>query len=200
MSERLPRAFYRRGAEPLARALLGQRLVRVKDSVRTAGIIVETEAYLGAIDKAAHSYRGRTARNASMWKEGGHAYVYFIYGMHWCLNVVARDEGVPEAVLIRAIEPVEGIDAMRTRRARAKRDRDLCSGPGKLCAALAIDRALDGADLVESDELFIEKVRARAHAKKEIAVTARIGVAYAEEWADRLLRFHLASEHVSGRR
>lgn len=199
MTDRLPRALYRKDAVTLARSLLGQRLVRVDGGRRVAGLIVETEAYLGLRDKAAHSYRGRTARNASMWKEGGHAYVYFVYGMHWCVNVVAAVEDEPVAVLVRALEPTEGIERMRERRPRARGDRDLCSGPGKLCQALGIDRALDGEDLVTSERLFIERARRRAYAGRHITVTARIGVAYAEEWAGRPLRFHLDSAHVSRR-
>lgn len=197
--ERLPSAFYRRDAVTVARALLGQCLVRVLGGVRTSGIIVETEAYLGREDKAAHSYRGRTERNASMWKAGGHAYVYFIYGIHYCVNVVAGEEGDPVAVLLRALEPEEGIEAMRARRASAKRDRDLCSGPGKICQALAIGRALDGTSLVDGTELFIEKVRSRAYPRSMIRVTKRIGVEYAQEWAEAALRFHLESAHVSAR-
>jgi DNA-3-methyladenine glycosylase len=198
--QRLDEAFYGRDAVTVARALLGQRLVRVHEGVRTAGIVVETEAYLGRVDPAAHSYRGRTARNASMWKAGGHAYVYFIYGMHFCMNVVAGDEDDPIAVLVRAIAPEEGLDVMRARRgARAVRDRDLCSGPGKLCSALAIDRALDGESLVTSEQLFIEKVRSRALPSRSIRVTPRIGVEYAKEWASAPLRFLIDSPHVSGR-
>jgi len=129
--ERLPRAFYRRDAVTVARSLLGQRLVRVDRGLRRAGIIVETEAYLGRVDKAAHSYRGRTERNASMFAEGGHAYVYFIYGIHFCMNVVAGRHDVPVAVLLRALEPIEGIEAMRAQRPAARRDRDLCSSSAR---------------------------------------------------------------------
>lgn len=195
---RLARHFYERDPIKVARGLLGQRLVRVAGGQRVAGIIVETEAYLGRVDRAAHSYRGRTERNASMWLTGGHAYVYFIYGIHWCMNVVAGVAGDPVAVLVRALEPVEGLDFMRARRPRAKRDRDLCSGPGKLCEALAIDRRLDGVDLVTSDELFIEQERRRAYPSARITVGPRIGVDYAGEWAREPLRFHLTGHpHVS---
>lgn len=199
MTERLPRSFFRRDAVTVARSLLGQRLVHVSGGVRTAGIIVETEAYLGRVDKAAHSYRGRTARNASMFAEGGHAYVYFIYGMHFCMNVVAGREDDPVAVLLRALEPAEGLERMRERRPAARRDRDLCSGPGKLCQAMAIDGSLDGEDLVRSGHLFVERLRHRAHPSRHIRVTHRVGVGYAEEWAAEPLRFHLESEHVSRR-
>ena len=199
MTPRLPRTFYTRDAVTVARCLLGQRLVHIVEGERLAGIVVETEAYLGREDKAAHSYRGRTARNASMWHEGGHAYVYFIYGMHWCLNVVAGRRDDPVAVLIRALEPTEGIEEMRRRRPLARRDRDLCSGPGKLCQALAVDRSLDGEDLVTSGRLFIERLRHRAHPSRDITVSKRIGVAYADEWSDAPLRFHLDNLHISRR-
>src|SRR5690606_2172802 len=146
MSNRLPREFFLRDPVAVARSLLGQRLVRVANDVRTAGLIVEVEAYLGVPDKAAHTSGGRrTPRNESMWGVGGRAYVYFTYGMHHCLNVVVGEAGHPVAVLLRALEPTQGLDAMRRRRPRARRDRDLCSGPGKLCQAMAIDRQLDGA-------------------------------------------------------
>jgi len=198
---RPPRPFFQRDPATLARALLGQRLVRFIDGRRVAGIIVETEAYLGVIDKAAHTYGGRrTPRNESMYADGGTAYVYFTYGMHHCMNVVARRRDVPEAVLIRALEPTEGLGAMRTRRPRARRDTDLCSGPAKLCAALAIDRALDGTDLTGSADLFIERVRPRALYASQIVVSPRVGIAYAEDWAHRPLRFHIRDNpHVSRR-
>ncbi len=201
MTARLPRSFYRRDAAGLSRALLGQRLVRVLDGRRLAGLIVETEAYLGTEDKAAHSYGGRrTARNESMYADGGTAYVYFTYGMHHCFNVVAGRADEPVAALVRAIEPVEGIESMYLRRVKACRDTDLCSGPAKLCEALAIDRDLNGQDLVADEVLFIERARTRALAAGRIAADARIGVAYAEEWADKPLRFTIKDNpHVSRR-
>ena len=170
----------------VARSLLGQRLVRVEGRRRLAGIIVEVEAYLGAPDRAAHTYNGRrTPRNESMYLPGGHVYVYFTYGMHHCMNVVCgeRDEGT--AVLLRAVEPTEGLETMFGRRAGAKRPRDLCSGPGKLTRAFGIDRSLDGLDLRVSRELFIERRAASA----AITSTPRIGVDYAGPWARRRLRF-----------
>jgi DNA-3-methyladenine glycosylase len=191
---RLSRKFYQRDAATLARALLGQVLVRVlDDGTRLAGRIIETEAYLGVEDKAAHSFGGRhTPRNAAMWGPAGHAYVYFIYGMHHCVNVVAATPGDPAAVLLRALEPVEGLATMRRHRAgriaaARLRDRDLCSGPAKLAQAMAIDRALDHADLVAGEALFIERgVRVPA---QRIIATPRIGIDYAEEWAGKPLRF-----------
>lgn len=200
MSRCLPPTFYRRDPVAVARDLLGQRLVRVLDGNRHSGIIVETEAYLGLIDKAAHAYRGKTRRNASMWLAGGHAYVYFIYGMHQCMNVVAGQADEPVAVLIRAIEPVEGLDGMSRRRRAARRVTDLCSGPAKLCQALAIDGSFDGTDLTRSDELFIEQARRQPHPPGSIVATHRIGVEYAQEWARKPLRFYLkGNPHVSQR-
>ncbi len=174
----------------VARRLLGQRLVRVINRQRLAGTIVEVEAYLGAVDAAAHTYQGRrTKRNEAMYLPGGHAYVYFTYGMHHCLNVVCgkADEGV--AVLLRAIEPTEGLARMYMNRPTAKREADLCSGPAKLTQALEIDRTLNGSDLRCDKSLFVERVRHRTLPQGRIVRTARIGVDYAQEWADRPLRF-----------
>jgi len=117
-----------------------------------SGRIVEVEAYAGSEDPGSHAYRGPTLRNATMFGPPGHLYVYFTYGMHWCANVVCDEDGVGTAVLLRALQPVDGIDAMRRARPAARTDRDLCSGPARLCQALGIDRAHDGADLVTGDE------------------------------------------------
>jgi DNA-3-methyladenine glycosylase len=197
----LPRRFYERDPVTVARALLGQRLVRVIDGQRLAGVIVETEAYLGAADAAAHTFNGRrTRRNESMYLGGGHAYVYFTYGMHHCMNVVAGRPGDGVAVLLRALEPTEGLDAMRVSRPRARRETDLCSGPGKLCAALAIDRQLDGVDLTRRGPLFIEALRSRSPAASRIAMGPRVGVHYAGHWAHKPLRFWMRDNpHVSRR-
>jgi DNA-3-methyladenine glycosylase len=202
MPPRLTRKFYRRDPVVLARALLGQRLVRVLDrpqGVRLAGTIVEVEAYLGVKDKAAHTCNGRrTPRNESMWGDGGHGYVYFTYGMHHCMNVVASAVGDPVAVLIRALEPTEGLERMYKNRKAARRDTDLCSGPAKLCQALDIDRRLDGHDLVTCTGLYIERARETALPTSRIAVGPRIGVSYADKWADKPLRFYITDNpHVS---
>jgi DNA-3-methyladenine glycosylase len=204
MPDRLTRRFYQRDPVTVAKALLGQHLVRVCKRRRLVGRIVEVEAYLGIEDRAAHTFGGRrTARNASMWGPAGHAYVYFTYGMHHCVNVVAQGVDHPTAVLIRALEPIDGINLMRKHRSKKiaadrLRQTDLCSGPAKLAQALAITRKLDGADLVEGDELFIEK--AGRVAPSRIITATRIGVAYAGEWADRPLRFYEAGNpHVSRR-
>jgi len=169
---RLPRAFYARATVEVARALLGQRLVRVVEGERLAGRIVEVEAYVGRDDLASHAARGRTARNAVMYGPPGYAYVYFIYGMHYCLNVVTEAEGFPAAVLIRALEPLEGLTQMQARRGRP--DTGLTNGPGRLCQALAITRALNGADLCEGAELFIEADASIPDA--EVIATPRVGV------------------------
>ena len=150
---RLPRAFYERDSATVARALLGQRVVRVLDDQRVSGLICETEAYGGADDQASHAYR-RTPRSAIMYGPPGYAYVYFIYGMHFCLNAVTEADGQPGAVLIRAIVPDEGVAIMRSRRGRVsghseRSDRGLTDGPGKLCQALGIARAQNGIDLTD---------------------------------------------------
>lgn len=143
----VPRSFYRRTPLEVAPELLN----KVMSGPFGAGRIVEVEAYDGANDPGSHAYRGRTARTEVMFGEPGHLYVYFTYGMHWCANAVCRDDGTAAAVLIRALAPLEGIDRMHLARKAARRDRDLCSGPGKLCEALGITRAHNGADLVRSD-------------------------------------------------
>jgi DNA-3-methyladenine glycosylase len=155
---RLSRDFFVRDTLTVARALLGQRLVRMLDGVRLSGRIVEVEAYVGEKDQASHARCGLTERNAPMFGPPGHAYVYFIYGMHHCFNVVTERETYPAAVLIRALEPLEGIEVMRARRGGVPHVR-LTSGPARLCQALNIDRRrFDGADMCAPDALlFIEK-------------------------------------------
>jgi DNA-3-methyladenine glycosylase len=182
-----------------ARRLLGQELVHVVAGRRLAGRIVEVEAYLGPADRAAHTFGGRrTARNASMWAGGGHAYVYFTYGMHHCLNVVCGKEGEGSAVLLRALEPSEGLDEMFARRPGARRATELCSGPGRLTQALGIDLARDGSDLRSDCELWIEQRRSRRLPDACIAATRRVGVDYAGPWARRRLRFLIrGNPHVS---
>jgi DNA-3-methyladenine glycosylase len=175
MPRKLPRSFYLQATVTVARALLGCVLWRRLDRELVAVRIVETEAYLGANDPASHARRGlRSQRNASMYLAGGHAYVYFTYGMHWCLNVVTQEADIAEAVLLRAAEPVKGIDAIRTRRARAKRDYDLMNGPGKICMALDIDRKLDG-ERLDGATLFIT-ARDIDVPEDDIAVSPRVGV------------------------
>ena len=152
----LPREFYRRDPRVVAPELLNKLLVRRRDDPAAGpedrvGRIVEVEAYCGGIDPGSHAYRGMTPRNRTMFGPPGGLYVYFTYGMHWCANAVCGDEGEGLAVLLRALAPVDGLDAMRAVRPRARRDRDLCNGPAKLCQALGLDRAFDGSDLVTGD-------------------------------------------------
>jgi len=171
----LPRRFYARDAVQVARDLLGKVLAHGE----TAGIIVETEAYLGGDDLAAHSAAGITPRTQVIFGPPGHAYVYLSYGMHECLNIVAEREGEPGCVLIRALEPVEGIEAMRARRPGIRTDRDLTSGPGRLTKALAITRAHNGADVTHGD---LNIRRARHEREFEIEVTPRIGITKCADW------------------
>jgi DNA-3-methyladenine glycosylase len=189
--------FYLQDTVTVARALLGCTLWRRIGRTLLAARLVETEAYLGANDMASHARRGlRSARNESMYLQGGHAYVYFTYGMHWCMNVVTQEADIAEAVLLRGAEPVKGIESMRKRRPKAKRDRDLMNGPGKLCAALSIDENLDGVRL-DGDLLWLEE---GSVAEADIAVSPRIGIDNSGEAAYWPLRFYVRdSEYVSRR-
>ena len=165
----LRRDFYAGPTIDVARGLLGKVLVHG----RAAGIIVETEAYLGGDDLASHSARGITDRTRVIFGPPGHAYVYFIYGMYECLNLVAERDGKPGCVLIRALEPVAGLELMRRRRPAARKTEDLASGPGKLTLALAITRAQNGADVTRGSLVVREPGEPRAF---EIQVTPRIGI------------------------
>jgi DNA-3-methyladenine glycosylase len=187
----LLRSFYLQDTVSVARALLGCILWRRIGRELLAARLVETEAYLGANDPASHARRGlRSERNESMYLHGGHAYVYFTYGMHYCMNVVTAEEDVAEAVLLRAAQPLAGLDRIRRNRPRAKREADLMNGPGKLCMALEIDRALDGEPL-EGPRLFITE-RDLAVGDDDIAITPRIGIDGSGEAAHWPLRFFLA--------
>lgn len=178
----MPRSFYDRPADAVAPELLGQILVRRRHGSACAGRIVEVEAYLGPHDAAAHSARGRTARTEVMFGEPGHAYVYLIYGLHHCMNVVTGPGHAASAVLLRALEPLEGIE-------RPTR------GPGLLTRALEIDRRQNGVDLL-GEELFI--VAAPAVAPRAVVRRPRVGVDYAGSWARRLLRYYeRGNPHIS---
>ncbi|MCX7682421.1 MAG: DNA-3-methyladenine glycosylase [Anaerolineae bacterium] len=171
---RLERDFFARDTLVVARELLGQRLVRLIGGTRLSGYIVEVEAYIGEDDQASHAHPGRTARNATMYGPAGYAYVYLIYGMHHCLNIVTDREGYPAAILLRALEPVEGIAEMQTRRGHRPLTQ-LTSGPARLCQALAIDRHLDGADMCAPEaQLFVE--RGLPVPDECVATSPRIGV------------------------
>ncbi len=180
---KLPREFYLRDGLTVARELIGKKLVTNLRGGLTGGIIVETEAYMGATDAAAHTYRGKTERTKIFYGAGGFVYVYLIYGVHICTNVVANVADVPEAVLIRALEPVDGVEIMKRRRG-VNNLRGLCSGPGKLSKALGVTKDFYGADLC-GEEIYIETTNFRA----EVAATRRINVDYAGAAADYPWRF-----------
>ena len=182
---KLDRNFYLRSGLDVAKDLIGKKLIRKTAEGLTAGIIVETEAYMGKIDAAAHSYKNITERTKIFYDEGGFAYIYLIYGKNFCFNVVANKKDIPEAILIRALEPTEGIDLMKSRRNKNNL-RDLCSGPGKLCQAMAITKNLYGADLC-GDEIFIEE----KIFKPKITATKRINIDYAGDAKNYLWRFIL---------
>ncbi len=186
---RLPRSFYS-GTDTvgIARGLLGKLLVtRDESGTTSSGMIVETEAYCGVEDRAAHSFGGRrTKRNEITYGPAGHLYVFFVYGMYHQLNIVTGPEGFPNVVLVRAVEPIEGIEAIRERRGEMP-EKDLTSGPGKLCIAFDIDRSLNGLDVVESERVWIEDFRTFGNA--EITAGPRIGIDYAGSDIDRPWRF-----------
>ena len=179
----LKRAFYERNTVRVAKELLGKVLVRRLGDTRLEGIIVETEAYRGYDDAASHAYRGPTRRNQVMFGEPGHAYVYFTYGMHYCLNVTTEPAGQPGAVLIRAVQPIKGIVEMKKRR-RTEHLRDLSNGPAKLTQAFAVTKALNGHDLTTGRELYIAEL---SHPEAvRIISTSRIGIKVS---AEKLWRF-----------
>ena len=189
----LPASFFDRETEIVSRELLGAVLsCRTPEGV-ASGRIVETEAYLGEHDPACHAAgAGLTERTRWLYGEPGTAYVYFIYGMHWCFNAVTKEHGHPSAVLVRALEPLEGVDLMRHRRPKAKTDRDLTNGPGKVCAALSIGPEHNGLRLQRPPLLI---ARGRTYADHEIVIAPRIGVSKAADWP---LRWYVAeSEYVS---
>jgi DNA-3-methyladenine glycosylase len=181
----LDASFYDRPTELVARELLGGILeCRTADGVAAARI-VETEAYIGEHDLACHAAAGRTTRTAPLYERAGIAYVYFIYGMYWCFNAVTRGENEPSAVLVRAVEPVQGIDLMRARRPKAKRDVDLTNGPGKLCLALGIGREHNTVSL-QKPPLVIRP--GDTVPDSDVVVTPRIGIT---EWAEAPLRYFI---------
>ncbi len=191
---KIPRSFYAQDTIKVARQLLGKYLVRKHPDGTTVGKIVETEAYVGPHDLACHASKGRTARTEVMFGAPGHAYVYFIYGVYWCLNIVTEEVGHASAVLIRALEPIEGIELMEKRRGTEK-IHNLASCPGKLCLAMAIDKGLNAADMARGKVLYVED---RGEPPLKIRATPRIGVDYAGTWKDKPWRFLIrGSEFVS---
>jgi DNA-3-methyladenine glycosylase len=196
VGEPLPASFFDRETEVVSRELLGAVLsCRTPEGV-ASGRIVETEAYLGEHDPACHAAAaGLTERTRWLYGEPGTAYVYFIYGMHWCFNAVTKEHGHPSAVLVRALEPLEGLDLMRRRRPRATTNRDLTNGPGKLCAVLGIDSRHNGLRLQRPPLLI---TRSRTYSDDEVVTAPRIGVTKAADWP---LRWYVRrSEYVSVRR
>jgi DNA-3-methyladenine glycosylase len=174
--KKLPRAFYLRPTLTVAKELLGKHLVRKATGLSMIGRIVEVEAYLGGKDPASHAYRGKTSRNEVMFLEGGHLYVYFTYGMHYCANVVTEEEGIGHAVLLRAVEPVEGIEAMKRNRNAGRSGKSptgVTNGPAKLCQALAIGRDENGTDLGGDTIFLTEGVDVP---RRDIRSSPRIGV------------------------
>lgn len=191
----LPVDFYDRDPALVARELLGAVLECRTDAGLASGRIVETEAYLGPHDPACHAVAGRTRRTWHLHGPPGTAYVYFIYGTYWCFNAVTLPEGIGSAVLVRGLEPLEGIALMRERRPAARRDRDLCNGPGKLCLALGIDGRHDGMPLSRPEESPLVIRRGAPVQDADVLVTPRIGITQAAEWPLRFLVW--GSEHVS---
>jgi DNA-3-methyladenine glycosylase len=188
----LPRSFYARETEEVARDLLGCVLVRRSGSSVMSGRIVETEAYLGEHDAACHAAAGRTTRTEQLYGAPGTLYVYFIYGRYWCANAVTRDEGLPSAVLIRAIEPLEGLPAMRRRR-RVTQEVELTNGPAKLCMALGIEGRHNGTSLL-GGEVFINA--AQPIPDRMVAVSPRVGITRA---ADLPLRYFISGNRYVSR-
>ena len=180
----LPKSFYDRPTEQVARDLLGAVLEHRTPEGVASGRIVETEAYIGEHDLACHAAAGKTIRTAPLYGPPGIAYVYFIYGMYWCFNAVTRREGEPSAVLVRALEPVSGIELMRARRPRARNDIELTNGPGKLCLALGIGQNENLADLRRSSLVIRDAARV---ADDDVVITPRIGITKCADWPLRYL-------------
>ena len=180
----LPRTFYDRETEIVARDMLGTVLECETEDGVASGIIVETEAYLGEHDLACHAAVGRTARTEHLYGPPGISYVYFIYGMYWCFNAVTREEGQPSAVLVRALEPLDGVSLMHRRRSRIKNDVDLTNGPGKLCSALGITGAQTGKPLQRKPLVIRE---GESVPDDHVEVTPRIGITKSADWPLRYL-------------
>jgi DNA-3-methyladenine glycosylase len=193
-ADALPVAFYARDTELVARDMLGAVLECHSPDGVASGRIVETEAYLGEHDPACHAAVGRNARTSPLYGPPGTSYVYFIYGMHWCVNAVTRAEGLPSAVLIRGLEPLDGVELMWRRRPNARRIEELTNGPARLCSALGITGSHNGLPL-QGPPLLVR--RGRRVPDNQVAVTPRIGITKAADWALRWLV--VDSPFVSGR-
>lgn len=184
---RITGAFFEQETRDLARALLGKRLVTSSRGVETSGMIVEVEAYLGSNDPACHAARGMTKRNEVMFRAPGYCYVYLIYGMYHCVNLVSDPEGVGSAVLIRAVEPLEGLEAMRRRRKQEKlKPKALARGPGRLCEAFGINATFSGEHFESSQKIWLEHLHEPS--PRTIASSGRIGIT---KGVDLQLRFYL---------
>jgi len=179
VSRALSRAFYERETEIVAREMLGTVLECETDEGLASGIIVETEAYLGEHDLACHAAAGRTLRTDALYGPPGTSYVYFIYGMYWCFNAVTRAEGSPSAVLVRALEPLDGLALMHKRRPRIESDVELANGPGKLCAALGIDGSMSARSLQRKPVIIRE---GKPVSDEQVEVTTRIGITKSADW------------------
>ena len=190
----LPRAFYQRDTLAVSSELLGQVLVRETPEGTVRAIIVETEAYLGEKDDAAHSYKGKSDRVRVQYGLSGMAYTYMIYGMYFCLNVTSGPLGAPEVVLIRALEPLDGLELMKKRR-KTDKLMNLCSGPGKLCMAFDIGKAQYGEDLCSKGGLYIE----RGQAPGKVLTSKRVGIDYAFASRDELWRFTVSGSRFLSR-
>ena len=186
------RDFYIKDGVTLAKDLLGKILVKEIDGVLYKGRIVETEAYMGVIDKACHSYNNRrTKKTEAMYREGGYSYIYLIYGMYYCFNVTASIKDNPEAVLIRALEPLENKDLMLKIR-KVKREIDIANGPGKLTKALGITSDDNNIDLTLGKNIWIED---DGYLPNKITETTRVGIDYAEEFKEKLWRFYISENN-----
>lgn len=192
---KLEKNFFLVDGVTLAKNLLGKVLVRKIDNKILKARIVETEAYMGPLDKAAHSYQNRrTKRTEAMFLEGGHIYIYLIYGMYYCFNISANKKDIPEAVLIRAVEPLKNIEYMKQLR-NIKKDKDLSNGPGKLAKALSIDKTFNTLDITKNNYIWLEN---DDYSISSITQAKRIGIDYAEEYKDKLWRFYIPeSKYVS---
>jgi DNA-3-methyladenine glycosylase len=185
--KRLEVEFFLQDAVTVARELVGKHLVRRLDGSEVVCRIVETEAYMGPVDKASHAYKNRASKRTEVfYRRGGYLYVYFIYGMYYCCNIITNVADCPEAVLLRAVEPLVGVEIL-TKRRHTRRLRDLTNGPGKLCQALDIDDQLYGYDLTQGDRVWLED----PHEMFPIAVSARVNIDYAEEYRDKPWRFYI---------
>lgn len=199
---KLTKEFYTRNTLVVAKELLGKKLVHIHNGITLSGIIVETEAYMGPNDKAAHSYGGKlTERTKVMFDTGGLSYIYFIYGLYYCFNVVTERKGIPQAVLVRAVEPVDGVEYMSKLRFNSSYDTlnkkqiiNLTNGPAKLCNAMNLDKGLNNVDLT-SEGLYIEDID---YSNFEVETSSRIGIDYAEEAKDYPWRFYIkGNKYVS---